>query len=366
VGGAARAEGWEELLAGAREGRLSPSGAAVLLREAPLFVLGRAADEVRRRLHPDGTVTYVVDRNINYTNVCVCGCSFCAFHRSPGAPDAYVLSEAELARKIEQTLALGGTQILLQGGLHPDWGVERAAALVRAVKRYPVRCHAFSPPEIWHFAQRSGVGIAEVIARLRDAGLDSIPGGGAEILDDAVRARISPRKIGWEAWAAVMREAHRQGLRTSATMMFGSVEGAEAIAAHLLRVRALQEETGGFASFIPWTFQPGNTALSRDPGFQEASAGGFNHGVGYLRVLALSRILLPNVPTVQVSWVTMGAKVAQIGLFFGADDFGSTMIEENVVAAAGVAFRMTEEEIVATIREAGFLPRRREGLPCST
>jgi len=331
-----------------------------LLREAPLFDLGRAADGVRGRLHPDGVVTYIVDRNINYTNVCACGCSFCAFYRGKDAPDAYVLSEAELSAKIVDTIAAGGVRVLLQGGLHPDWGIEEAVRLVRAVKRHPILLHGFSPPEIWHFAHQSGGTIGEVIARLREAGLDSIPGGGAEILDDEVRRRISPRKIGWEQWEAVMREAHRQGLRTSATMMFGSVETPEAIVSHLLRVRALQEETGGFTAFIPWTFQSGNTELSRDPRFGEAAATGFGHAVGYLRVLALSRILLPVVPTVQVSWVTMGAKVAQLGLFFGADDFGSTMMEENVVASAGVSFRMSEEEIVATIRDAGFAAARRK------
>jgi cyclic dehypoxanthinyl futalosine synthase len=358
---------WQAVLEKAESGgSATVAEGALLLREAPLSALGRAADAVRRRLRPGDAVTYVVDRNINYTNVCVSGCSFCAFHRDRAAPDAYVLSDGELARKIEETLAAGGTQVLLQGGLHPDWGIEEAARLVRSVKRYPIICHAFSPPEIRHFADRSSLPIGDAIARLRDAGLDSIPGGGAEILDDAVRARISPRKIGWEAWAAVMREAHRQGLRTSATMMFGGIEAAESIARHILRIREIQEETGGFASFIPWTFQPGNTALGKDPRFGEARAGGFNHGLGYLRVLAVSRLLLPNVPTVQVSWVTMGAKVAQLGLFFGADDFGSTMIEENVVASAGVAFRMSEEEIVATIRDAGFRPVRREGLPCST
>jgi cyclic dehypoxanthinyl futalosine synthase len=339
---------------------------ARLLREAPLFELGRAADDVRRRLHPDGAVTYIVDRNINYTNICVCGCSFCAFYRDPSAPDAYVLPEEALSKKIEETLSLGGTQVLLQGGLHPDWGIGEAERLVRAVKRHPIRLHGFSPPEVWHFANRSGLSVREVIARLIAAGLDSIPGGGAEILDDEVRARISPRKIGWEQWAAVMREAHRQGLRTSATMMFGSVEAPESIARHLLRVRALQDETGGFASFIPWTFQPGNTALSGDPGLGESAAAGFGHALGYLRVLAVSRLLLPDIRTIQVSWVTMGAKVAQLGLFFGANDFGSTMIEENVVASAGVAFRMSEEEIVATIRDAGFRPLKREGPPCST
>ncbi len=350
---------YEELFNKGEKGDLTIAEGARLLREAPLFDLGRAADAVRARLHPDGVVTYIVDRNINYTNVCVCGCSFCAFHRRKDAPDAYVLAEEELSAKIEETIAAGGVRVLLQGGLHPDWRIEDAVRLVRAVKRHPIRLHGFSPPEIWHFAEQSGMTISGVIAALREAGLDSIPGGGAEILDDSVRRRISPKKIGWEQWAAVMREAHRQGLRTTATMMFGSVESAEAIVAHLLRVRALQDETGGFTHFIPWTFQPGNTELSGIPGFGEISRTGFGNATGYLKVLALSRLLLPGIPTVQVSWVTMGAKVAQVGLFFGADDFGSTMMEENVVASAGVSFRMTEEEIVRTIRDAGFLPKRR-------
>jgi cyclic dehypoxanthinyl futalosine synthase len=351
--------GAEELLLKAGRERLSVGEGARLLREAPLFSLGRAADAVRRRMHPDGAVTYIVDRNINYTNICSCGCSFCAFYRKKDAPDAYVLSGEDLSAKIEETIAAGGVRVLLQGGLHPDWGIDEAVRLVRAVKRHPIRLHGFSPPEIWHFARQSNLAIEEVIRRLREAGLDSIPGGGAEILDDEVRRRISPKKIGWEQWADVMREAHRQGLRTSATMMFGSVETPEAIVAHLLRVRALQDETGGFTAFIPWTFQPGNTELLGDPRFGEESGSGFGHAAGYLKVLALSRLLLPNVPTVQVSWVTMGAKVAQVGLFFGADDFGSTMMEENVVASAGVCFRMSEEEIVATIRDAGFIPARR-------
>jgi cyclic dehypoxanthinyl futalosine synthase len=355
---------WEDTLAGILEGRRPTEVEATwLLGDAPLFELGKAADSVRRRLHPDGVVTYVVDRNINYTNVCTCGCAFCAFYRDKHDPEAYVLTEAELSRKIEETLAAGGTRILLQGGLHPDWGLPEAEALVRAVKRHPIKCHGFSPPEIVHFATQSGVTFAEAIARLKDAGLDSIPGGGAEILDDAVRTRISPKKIGWVQWAEVMREAHRQGLRTSATMMFGSVEPAESIVRHILRIRELQDETGGFTGFIPWTFQPGNTALASDPRF--GSGGDFNHATGYLKVLALSRLLLPNVSTVQVSWVTMGAKVAQVGLFFGADDFGSTMMEENVVASAGVSFRMSEKEIVDTIRDAGFRPARREDHPCS-
>ena len=239
------ATAWRDLLERAERGSATVAEGVRLLREAPLFDLGRAADAVRRRLHPDGVVTYIVDRNINYTNVCSCGCSFCSFYREKDAPDAYVLSEGELSAKIVDTIAAGGVRVLLQGGLHPDWGIDEAVRLVRSVKRHPILLHGFSPPEIWHFAHRSGMTIEGVIARLKDAGLDSIPGGGAEILDDDVRRRISPKKIGWEQWAAVMREAHRQGLRSSATMMFGSVETPGAIVAHLLRVRALQEETGG-------------------------------------------------------------------------------------------------------------------------
>jgi len=355
---------WRDSLGRASEGSADLRDAAVLLREAPLFELGRAADAVRRRIHPDGVVTYIVDRNVNYTNICACGCSFCAFYREKGAPDAYLLSDEDLSKKIGETLALGGTQILLQGGLHPDWGIEEAVRLVRAVKRHPIRLHGFSPPEIWHFATISGIGLPEAIGRLKDAGLDSIPGGGAEILDDAVRGQISPRKIGWEQWADVMREAHRQRLSTSATMMFGSVETPEQVAGHLVRVRDLQAETGGFTSFIPWTFQPGNTVLARDPRYGTGCGNGLGNPTGYLRVLAVSRLLLQNIRRVQVSWVTMGAKVAQLGLFFGGNDFGSTMIEENVVAAAGVSFRMTEEEIVSTIRDAGFTPARREAYSC--
>ncbi len=358
---------WRESLAEAASGRRPTEvGAAWILQDAPLFELGRAADEMRRRIHPGDVVTYVVDRNINYTNICTCGCAFCAFYRDKDAPDAYVLSEAELDRKIVETGEAGGTRILLQGGLHPEWGLPEAEALVRAVKKHPIKCHGFSPPEIAHFAKQSGVTVSEAISRLIEAGLDSIPGGGAEILDDGVRAVISPKKIGWEQWAAVMREAHRQGLKSSATMMFGSVESPESIVRHILRIRDLQDEMGGFTAFIPWTFQPGNTELFSDPRFGSAEGPGFNHATGYLKVLALSRLLLPNVPTIQVSWVTMGAKVAQVGLFFGADDFGSTMMEENVVASAGVSFRMSEQEIIDTIRDAGFRPARREDRPCST
>jgi cyclic dehypoxanthinyl futalosine synthase len=266
---------WRDALERAREGGASVGDAALLLREAPLFDLGRAADGVRKAIHPDGVVTYIVDRNINYTNICSCRCSFCAFYREKGTPGGYVLSEEELSGKIEETLDAGGTQVLLQGGLHPDWDLADAIRLVRAVKRHPIRLHGFSPPEICHFAGRSGVPIAEAIARLKDAGLDSIPGGGAEILDDEVRGLVSPNKIGWREWAAVMREAHRQGLPTSATMMFGGLETPDHLARHLVRIRDLQEETGGFTSFIPWTFQPGNTLLSVDPRFGESRERGF-------------------------------------------------------------------------------------------
>jgi cyclic dehypoxanthinyl futalosine synthase len=347
---------------------ISHQEALDLLASDDLIGIGMAANEVRRRKNDPRIVTYQIDRNINYTNLCTEYCSFCAFYRPMGHREGYILPMEEIFAKIEEMIELGGTGVLLQGGLNPELPLSYYENLLRSIKaRFPqVHLHCFSAPEILCIAEISGLSIRDTLLRLRDAGLASIPGGGAEILDDDVRAKISPRKIGWRQWAEVMREAHRQGLRTSATMMFGSVESPESIARHLLRVRELQDETGGFASFIPWLFQSGNTALSADPGYGETSAAGMGHAVGYLKVLAASRLLLPNIPTVQVSWVTMGAKVAQLGLFFGANDFGSTMIEENVVASAGVAFRMSEEEIVATIRDAGFRPVKREGLPCST
>jgi cyclic dehypoxanthinyl futalosine synthase len=326
-----------------------------LLQEADLLVLGRRADDVRRRLHPEGWVTFVVDRNINYTNVCTCQCRFCAFYRKPGDPEGYVLSFDEIFHKIQELVDRGGTQVLMQGGLHPDLDVAWFEDLFREMKaRFPrVRIHSLSPPEVVHIAQNSGLGLEETLARLHRAGLDSIPGGGAEFLVDRVRQEISPNKIGWQDWIRVMEAAFRIGMPATATMMFGATERDEDVVEHLLRVRDLQDRSAGFTAFIPWTFQPTHTALGRSTGQRPAGA------VRYLRVLALSRIVLDNVPNIQASWVTQGEKVAQVALRLGANDFGSTMLEENVVAAAGVHFRLEMERIVELIRDAGFRPAQR-------
>lgn len=324
------------------------------LAEGDLLALGRLADSVRRRLHPEPLVSFVVDRNVNYTNVCESKCRFCAFYRDHGAPDAYVLATDTILEKIQELVDQGGTQLLMQGGLHPELAIEYFEELFRAIKaRFPtLQNHSLSPAEVTHIAQRSNLSVPETLARLKEAGLDSIPGGGAEILVDRVRAEISPKKIGWQGWAEVMAEAARLKMPTTATMMFGSRERLEDIVEHLLRIRALQAQGGSFTAFIPWTYQPGNTEL----GGQTAT------GVEYLKVLALSRIVLDNVPNIQASWVTQGAKMAQVALFFGANDLGGTMLEENVVAAAGCCFRMSQEEMIGLIRGAGFIPARRTTL----
>ncbi len=333
---------------------LARSEALWLLTEADLLIVGRLADSTRRRLHPDNLVTFVVDRNVNYTNVCESKCKFCAFYRDQGAGDAYLLAEEEIFGKIHELVDLGGTQLLMQGGLHPQLGVEFFENLFREIKRrFPqVQNHSLSPAEITHIAQLSKLSIPEILARLKEAGLDSVPGGGAEILVDRVRQEISPKKIDWEGWATVMREAARLGMPTTATMMFGSTEGPEDIVEHIFRVRELQSDGGSFTAFIPWTFQPGNTEL----GGKSAT------GVEYLKVLALSRIVMDNVPNIQASWVTQGAKMAQVALFFGANDLGGTMLEENVVAAAGCRFRMTMEEMVELVHSAGFRSAQRTTL----
>jgi cyclic dehypoxanthinyl futalosine synthase len=330
--------------------RLEFEEALDLYGSADFFALGNAAHRVRLRKHSQPVVTYVVDRNINYSNICVCGCRFCAFFRAPGQPGGYVLTREELSRKIEETLSLGGTQILMQGGHHPDLPLSWYEEMLSFIKsRYPIHIHAFSPPEIVHFGVLEKMGIDTVIARLRAAGLDSIPGGGAEILVDSVRKKVSPNKCSAVQWLAVMEEAHRQGLRTTATMMFGHEEEPRHRLEHLFALRDLQERTGGFTAFIPWAFQPMNTAIHRPA----------ETAVSYLRLLALSRLVLDNFDNIQASWVTMGPKVAQLALSFGANDFGSTMIEENVVAAAGVHFRLSVEEIRRIIERAGFEPRQR-------
>ena len=330
--------------------RLSEQESLDLFRQGNLYDLGFLADGIRRKKHPEPVVTYVIDRNINYTDICISACKFCAFYKGPEDAGGSVISYEELQKKIDETLELRGTQILLQGGLHPDKQLEFYEDMLRFIKKTGIHIHGFSPPEISHFAKISGLAVAEVIERLRKAGLDSIPGGGAEILSDRVRQLAAPRKCSADEWIEVMHQAHLQGMKTTATMMFGHIETLEERLEHLLRIRDLQDETGGFTAFIPWPFQPANTAYADIP---KATA----HA--YLKMLAWSRIILDNVPNIQASWVTQGPKIAQISLFFGANDFGSTMIEENVVAAAGVAFRLTEAEICSLVEGAGFVPQQR-------
>lgn len=331
--------------------RLSLEEGVEIYKQCDLIQLGMAADITRRRLHPDNRVTFIIDRNINYTNICVSRCNFCAFYRNRTHPEAYVISKEELFRKIEETLEVNGTAVMIQGGLHPDLGLDYYLDMLASIKkRYSIHIHSFSPPEIVHMANKSGLGVGEVIDRLRVAGLDSLPGGGAEILVDRVRQEISPGKISWRQWMDVMGEAHRQGMKTTATMMFGHVETVEERILHIIRLREAQDETGGFTAFIPWSFQPGNTRLTGSP---RAT------GVDYLKTLAMARIMLDNIPNIQASWVTQGAKMAQVGLAFGANDFGGTMLEENVVRAAGVTYRVPLDDIVRFIRDAGYTPAQR-------
>lgn len=316
-----------------------------------LLTLGRLAHTRREEIHPTDRVTFVVDRNINYTNICSSKCRFCAFYREEGDREAYTLSYEEIGEKIEELLEVGGTQLLLQGGLHPGLGLDYYVNLFGWIKeRYPVHLHALSPPEILHISRLSHLSIGEVIEELRGAGLDSIPGGGAEILVDRVREEISPHKIRAEEWLQVMEEAHELGLRTTATMMFGCGESIGERVEHVLKIRDLQDRTGGFTAFIPWPFQPSNTALG----------GEGTTGVEYLKTLAISRILLPNVENIQASWVTQGEKVGQLALFFGANDFGGTMLEENVVSSCGVSHEVPFERTLEVIRGGGFVPVQRD------
>lgn len=330
--------------------RIGPDEGLALYENADLLTLGELANAVRKRLHPDRIVTFIVDRNINYTNICVNKCKFCAFYRTEDSPEAYILSNEEIFKKIEETVAQGGTQILMQGGVHPDLGLDYFKDLFSSIKsRFAVQIHSLSPAEITYVAKKADLSVFDTLKELKSAGLDSIPGGGAEILVDRVRKQVSPNKIRWRQWAEVMETAHRLSMPTTATMMFGSLETKREIIDHLVRLRDIQDKTRGFTAFIPWTFQPGNTEL----GGRSATA------VEYLKTLALSRIMLDNFKNIQASWVTQGAKIAQIALEFGANDFGSTMIEENVVAAAGITFRMTRQEIVNLIADAGYLPAQR-------
>jgi cyclic dehypoxanthinyl futalosine synthase len=332
--------------------RLTPEMARVMYLEAPTPLLGRLADEVRRRKHPGGVVTYIIDRNVNYTNVCVARCKFCAFYRPVGSADGYTLGFDEIYRKIDETIRLGGGQLLLQGGHNPDVPLAWYEDLFRGVKqRYPeFKLHALSPPEVIHISRLAQLPIRTVIDRLMAAGLDSIPGGGAEILVDRVRKILNCyNKATADEWLGVMREAHAAGLRTTATMMYGTVETPEERLEHLFRLRNLQDDTGGFTAFITWSYQPSHTEL----GGAEAT------GVDYLRTLAIARLVLDNFDNVQASWVTQGGKVGQLSLAYGANDMGSVMIEENVVRAAGAEYCMDEFEVVRNIENAGFVAKRR-------
>ena len=343
-----------------------------LLKNADLLGLGMMADDMRKALHPHANVSFIIDRNINYTNVCINKCKFCAFYRNKGDKDAYVLSKRKLFSKIRETIKQGGTQILMQGGLHPDLDLDYYIDLLSSIKeKFPIHVHGFSPPEVTYIAGTSGLSIRDTLLALQEAGLDSIPGGGAEILSDRIREQVSPKKIMSGQWLKVMEEAHKIGMKTTATMMFGSVEGPEDIIEHLDALRKLQDRTGGFTAFIPWSFQPGNTELNQ----QSAVSGQRSAkekdkdkktelhaatGVEYLRVIALSRVYLDNIPNIQASWVTQGLKMAQVALRFGANDFGSTMLEENVVAAAGVKQNVSVNDIIGAIKGAGFTPVQRD------
>jgi len=332
--------------------RLSDREALSLLGSRDLLEVGARAHEVRERLVPGPLATYIVDRNINYTNVCVSGCRFCAFHCKPGAPEAYVLPREIIHEKIKETLDLGGTAVMMQGGLHPDLDITYFEDLFRSIKeRFAITIHSLSAPEIVHIAEISSLPVDEVLRRLKDAGLDSLPGGGAEILVDRVREQVAPGKANTKAWLGVMRAAHLLGIPGTATMMFGSVETLEDRVEHLRAIRDLQDETGGFRAFIPWSFQSGHTPLEEST--DQAT------GVDYLTTLAVSRLYLDNVPHVQASWVTQGLKMGQVALRFGADDLGSIMIEENVVAATGVRVRVNRDDLVHVIEEAGFVPAQR-------
>jgi len=316
-----------------------------------LHKLGRAAHAVTMRLHPEPYRTYNIDRNINYTNVCAAVCDFCAFYRKNGDAEAYVLSREELYAKIEETIALGGDQVLMQGGMHPSLKLEWYEELLRDLRsRYPgVNLHAFSPPEIHHFAKINKLPLERVLARLKDAGLGSLPGGGGEILVDRVRKQLTKNKALTDEWLEVCRVWHKLGGKGSATMMFGHIETMEERIEHLDRLRTLQDETGGFTAFICWTMQPGHKMA------EYPEQGAFE----YLRVQAIARLYIDNFPNIQSSWVTQGAKIGQMALFFGANDMGSLMIEENVVASAGTVHHLTLEQIRGSIREAGWVPRQR-------
>ena len=340
--------------------RIGADDGLLLAQSNDLIALGRAADAVTRRLHPEPFRTYNIDRNVNYTNVCAAECDFCAFFRKRRDDDAYVLPREELYQKIEETIALGGDQILMQGGLHPSLPLEWYEELLSDLRtRFPkVNLHAFSPPELWHLHKITKLPLRAVLSRLKAAGLGSIPGGGGEILADRVRGAITRGKCMTDEWLEVMRVWHELGGRSTATMMFGHIETSAERIEHLQRLRQLQDETGGFTAFICWTFQKPQTPDEASPYFtmyDVPTAGAYE----YLKMQAIARLYLDNFDNIQSSWVTQGAKIGQIALLFGANDMGSLMIEENVVSSAGTVHHLSLEEIRTAIREAGYIPRQR-------
>jgi len=348
-------EGIQPILDRALAGeRLTSEDCTELLESKDFVRIGLAAHEIRMRHNATDVVTYIIDRNINYTNVCNVVCTFCAFYRRPGKPDTYVHSIEEIEKRIDETIALGGTGVLMQGGLHPDFNIEWYEDLLRTLHaKYPkFQLHCFSPPEIHNIHLISGLDYETVMQRLKDAGLNSLPGGGGEILDDEVRKRVST-KCNTQEWLDVMRAVHKVGLRSTATMMFGIGDRVEHRVRHLQRVRDVQDETGGFTAFIPWTFQRENTALGRKITIEPT-------GIDYLQMVAVSRLFLDNIQHVQASWLTQGLKLGQTALRFGADDMGSIMIEENVVSAAGANTCANEKDLRYQIREAGFIPQQRD------
>ncbi len=338
-------------------GRISSGDALALLRSQDLHQVGMAADYVRRLRHPENVVSFLIDRNINYTNVCVARCTFCNFYRKPKHEEGYTLTNEEIFAKVEETISLGGTGILMQGGMNPDLKIEYYEELLSSLRqRFPsVHRHCFSPPEIVVLAKLSKIGLRQAIRRLRDAGLDSIPGGGAEILTERSRKEISPGKCSASAWLEVMRIAHEEGLTTTATMMVGSGESFEERVDHLERIRRLQDETGGFVAFIPWNVQLEGTPMS-------ASVHSTVGPSEYLNLLAVSRIFLDNISNIQVSWLTQGLQVGQIALFYGANDVGSIMIEENVISTAGANYSATSNDLIQLVEAAGFIPAQRDTL----
>jgi cyclic dehypoxanthinyl futalosine synthase len=336
--------------------RMTIDEAVELIEKADLKTLGRMAYAKKQELHPKKVTTFVVDRNINYTNICWVDCKFCAFYTHEKKEDAYILSFDEIDKKIDELIAIGGTQILFQGGVHPKLEIEGYEDLVEHIhNKYPtVTIHGFSAIEIDYIAQRSKLSISEILARLQAKGLSSIPGAGAEILSDRVRDIIAPKKLGTQRWLEVHREAHRLGMRSTATMMYGTVETTREIVEHWEHIRSLQDETGGFRAFIMWSYQSDNTALKRElPTLSKTTSN------QYLRYLAVARLFLDNVPNIQSSWVTQGSYIGQMALLFGANDLGSTMMEENVVSAAGAANSMNQAEMIELIRDVGENPAKR-------